>query len=469
MEIGAWRVEIVAENKRNYSEGYWLVKPQLGKLTVTNLVNFAEAEGAYGVASTGIVRLGKSALFFGLYIVLCLVLSVIVKNWFVSLLLWILLFPLPFRLISLFVFNERKVKRDYKLREELKSKTATSLFSNFFGIYDIDEVFPYTCYMLDGSIGLFIRCVRRTQVGNVQEKAFYHGQGLASFYNQCAALGIKPELIDLQSANSYDERFNDLYNHLNEVSSPTMQKVLSSMYHHWEDNSSSSQLTHEYFLLRGTGDPMVFWDKVTSLTSALMNASYKRISVMDKDQIATLTKDLYGLVEFPIADAMNQAVQRSSRSSLRLLWLGDAQNRRKRINPSLTELRIKQEEELRRRELEQRRAQQTGASGVSGGQAQPSVGKGKAKAKGKSEVVKPTKPTAPEVLDLFGSSDGKSKQAAGLTGLLEVKESATSLTKPRVEAKQEDADLYDMLFQGSKPKGSEKQKVDGSEELNLFE
>ena len=45
------RIKVVAESKRNYSEGYWLVKPQLGKLTVTNLVNFAEAEGAYGVAS----------------------------------------------------------------------------------------------------------------------------------------------------------------------------------------------------------------------------------------------------------------------------------------------------------------------------------------------------------------------------------------------------------------------------------
>ena len=60
-----------SNSKRNYSDGYWLVKPQLGKLTVTNLVNFAEAEGAYGVASKGILRLGKSAMFFGVDIVLC--------------------------------------------------------------------------------------------------------------------------------------------------------------------------------------------------------------------------------------------------------------------------------------------------------------------------------------------------------------------------------------------------------------
>ena len=31
-----------------------------------------------------------------------------------------------------------------------------------------------------------------------------------TFYNQCAALNVVPELIDLQAANSYDERFDDL-------------------------------------------------------------------------------------------------------------------------------------------------------------------------------------------------------------------------------------------------------------------
>lgn len=376
-----------SNSKRNYSDGYWLVKPQLGKLTVTNLVNFAEAEGAYGVASKGILRLGKSAMFFGVYIVLCLLLSLIVKNWFVSLCIWVLFFPLPFRLISLFVFDERRVRKEFKLREELKSKTDTSLYSTFFGIYDIDNNFPYVTYMLDGSLGIFLRCVRKTQVGNIQEKAFNHSQGLADFYNRCAQLGIKPELIDIQASNSYDERFDDLYNHLNEVSSPTMQKILASMYHHWEDNANNSQLTYEYFLVRGVGDPTVFWDRVTNLMSALMGASYKRIQVLNQDQIATLIGDLYGLEEFPITDAMDQAVKKSDASSLRLLWVGDAQNRKKQVNRSMYDNR-------------QQRVQPT----------EPRVS-------GKPNKQKSEKQGSSEVLDLF--ADSPRGVASGMTGLLE--------------------------------------------------
>ena len=413
MEDGTWGFKVMAESKRNYSEGYWLVKPQLGKLTVTNLVNFAEAEGAYGVASSGILRVGKSALFFGIYIVVCLLLSFIVKNWFVSLCLWVLFFPLPFRLISLFVFDERRVRKEFKLREELKSKTDTSLYSTFFGIYDIDNHFPYVSYRLDGSLGIFLRCVRKTQVGNIQEKAFNHSQGLADFYNRCAQLGVKPELIDIQASNSYDERFDDLYNHLNEVSSPTMQKILASMYHHWEDNTSNSQLTYEYFLIRGVGDSSVFWDKVTNLISALMGASYKRIQVLNQDQIAILIGDLYGLEDFPITDAMDQAVKKSDASSLRLLWVGDAQGRKKQVNRSITVPRGQNSNE-------------------SPQGSQKKVSKRKQTNKDKSEV-----------LDLFGESPRG--VASGLTGLLD----STEVTETRVSSKSktslkspEDLDLF---------------------------
>ena len=167
-----------------------------------------------------------------------------------------------------------------------------------------------------------------------------------------------------------------------------MQKVLSSMYHHWEDNSSSSQLTYEYFLLRGSGDPMVFWDKVTALMSALMTASYKRIQVLNEDQIGTLVEDLYGLTEFSVTEAMNQAVQKSERSSLRLLWLGDAQNRRKQVNTSLSEARLKQEEQYRKQQAQAR---------VSAEQAKTQPKKTKKKGKEKA------KQTQAEVLDLFGT------------------------------------------------------------------
>ena len=399
--------------KRNYSDGYWLVKPQLGKLTVTNLVNFAEAEGAYGVASKGILRLGKSAMFFGVYIVLCLLLSLIVKNWFVSLCIWVLFFPLPFRLISLFVFDERRVRKEFKLREELKSKTDTSLYSTFFGIYDIDENFPYITYMLDGSLGIFLRCVRKTQVGNIQEKAFNHSQGLADFYNRCAQLGVKPELIDIQASNSYDERFDALYNHLNEVSSPTMQKILASMYHHWEDNASNSQLTYEYFLIRGAGDPTAFWDRVTNLMSALMGASYKRIQVLNQDQIATLVGELYGLEDFPITEAMDQAVQKSDASSLRLLWVGDAQNRRKQVNRSMSTPR---------------------SQGSSPSQSNKNVVKDK--------KVK-TKETSSEVLDLFAETPRG--VASGMTGLLEPSSEKPTRVSDKGKKSSSSSDEFDLF------------------------
>lgn len=448
---------------RNYSQGYWLVKPQLGKLTVTNLVNFAEAEGTYGVASKGIIRLGKSALYFGVYIVLCIVLSVIVQNWFVALCLWVLLFPLPFRLISLFVFDEKKVKRDFKVREELKSKTDESMFSYFFGIFDIDSVYPHISYMLDGSFGVFIRCVRKTQVGNVQEKAFQHGEGLGAFYNQCAVLGIKPELIDIQASNSYDERFDDLYNHLNEVSSPIMQKILSSMYHHWEDNSSSSKLTYEYFLLRGTGDPDLFWDNVLSLNSTLLTASYKRIQVLNEEQIGRLVGDLYGIVDFPIRAAMNQAVQKSTPSSLRLLWVGDAQGRKKQVSKSVTEGKLRREEELRQKQVAAKRREAEKAQQKKEGAQAKEVSK-----KQKVQVDKQKEVQQAPSIDLF-TDVVSTEKASGLTTVLDIVEDKVVSSSPQpVDNSAQSVDLFSGVTPSKETVSSEEKKESASS-VDLFD
>ena len=50
-----------------------------------------------------------------------------------------------------------------------------------------------------------------------------------------------------------------------------------------------------------------------------MGASYKRIQTLDKEQIGTLCKDVYGLIDLPITDAMNQAVQKSDKSELAII------------------------------------------------------------------------------------------------------------------------------------------------------
>lgn len=423
--------------EREYSRGYLAIKPRLGKLTVTNLVNFAEADGVYGVAPSGIVRIGKSALYFVIYAILCLFLNFLIGNWFIGILVWILLLPLPFRLISIFVFNEKKVKKDYQMRKELKNKDFESMYHYMFGLYDMDETFPYIAYVTDGSFGVYLRCVRKSQVGSIEEKAFNHSAELGAFYNQCATLGLVAETIDIQASNSYDERFDILYDHLNEVSSPTMQVILASMYHHLEDDSTSSQLTHEYFFVRGTGDPGLFWDNVTQVMGTLRRASYKRVQVMDSDQVGVLIGETFGIEEFPMREAMSQAVRKSGKSSLKLLWVGDAQGHRKNVAVS----RASREAEMARKaqEAEMRKKKQAQEA-----------------EKAKAYVV-----TTNTQLDIFEPSSGSSSTPSGMTGILDVEEPAVGT------AKGDDVDLF-----GGSPTSSfkpESSKSGAVESLDFFE
>lgn len=317
------------ESRKSYSKGYLAIAPRRGKLTVSNLVNFGEASGAYGVADRSIVRWAKSAIYFIVYIVVCVVLSFIVKNWFVAMLLWIALFPLPFRLISLFVWDEKRVKRDYLAMQDLRNSPID--YSNFIGFYDVSDVFPYIISYTDGTLGVALELIRKTEVGNIESRAFDHSQQLAFFYGLCGSLGLIPELIDTQALNSHDERFDTLYAHLNDIENETMESIMASMYHHWEDRATNSRLTHEYFIVRGQGDLDLFTDNINELRRALKGASYRAVRPLDIHGLGSLIGDTFGIKDFPIKEAMSQVVRKSGKSTLRLLWVGDKDNKRKVI------------------------------------------------------------------------------------------------------------------------------------------
>lgn len=343
------------EDDKKHTEGYLSIVPTIDKQVVNNLVNFSEASGAYGVVNKGLLRVGKSAIFFIVYIVICFILSLIVKNWLVALLIWIVLLPLPLRLISLFVYDERKVKREIRLREE--SQDSSIPFTTFYSIYEHSSIFPYTFSFLNGDYGVVLELVRSTAVGSLKDRSYHHYEVLSHFYNQASALGIEVSDLDLQSSNAYDKRFDTVYAQLDHIQNETLQVVLDSIYHHLEVNSTNSRLTYEYFLLSSTSgmSQSYFSEYVVTLIN-ILNGAYRRVSPLNEEQVGVLLKTTFGLKEFPTKEAMSQVSLANGSSSLRILWFGDANNKRKVINRSQAEVALEAQEQLKRQQMTKKKA-----------------------------------------------------------------------------------------------------------------
>lgn len=319
-------------NNSGLPQGYLDIAPTKNKLSVSNLVNFSEPASSNVEGTRLIAKIGKSLLYLLVYVIVCTVLSFIIRNLFVNIIVWLVLLPLPFRLVSIFIWGERSVRRDFEALKGLRdSEVDYSLFISF---YEVGVSYPHIIRFIDGSIGCVLELVRGTEVGDLTDKAYNHAEVLTEFYNQCGVMGITPEFIDIQSLDTHDSRFNTLYSFLSSVENPTMQSILSSMFSFLEESSRESQLTYEYFVLHFTGDDDYFVDSVNHLRRSLSNGGYRGVRCLGLEAISKLIGDLYGIADFPINLAMKQVISKSNIDMFQVLWLGDASGKRKVVGSS---------------------------------------------------------------------------------------------------------------------------------------
>lgn len=325
----------MAENQ--YQEGYLKTVPTPNKMTVTNLVNFSEAGGVYGETNKTVKRIGVSFLIVLLYLFVLWLFFSFIRVWWLMIPMAVVLIPLPLRLISLIVFKEREVAKDYKNRE---GSLATVSSREFFSCFDISDMYPYYMYHTDGSLSVVLELVRRTQVGEVTKKAFAHAEVLSNFYNQAFKRNIEVTDLDIQSSNTKDVRFDTLYAHLSDVKNSVIESILASMYQHLELNSNRSVLSYEYFVLRSTDREDVFLDNISMLVSGLQDG-YKRVSVLPESKVSVLISSLFGLESFAMKDAMQDVASYQGQTSLKLLWVGNKEGKRRKINDSQAEIHNK--------------------------------------------------------------------------------------------------------------------------------
>lgn len=331
--------------------GYDEIHPTRDSLVITNLINFAEPKGAYGQTDSGMKKVTTTALIFLFYFVLSFIFGLLINGWF-GLIFFILFAWLPFRMVSLIVFHEKKVMKELKDRKAFNENFDWSIFIDF---YHINDYHPYLSSNIDQSNGVVLRLTRKAQAGSGELRSYEHFEVLSDFYNYCLGNNIYVRSIDTQATNERDKRFDVLREHLGTITNPILQKMMASMYHHLEVESANAELSYEYFILRSFKNENDFLEDIATLTT-ILSETYKSVRPMNEQEIADLVAASFGLNSFPIKHAMRQVATRFGESTFRLLWVENEEGKRKVISKSKKE----QMEEQRKADEQRRKAKEAG-------------------------------------------------------------------------------------------------------------
>ena len=316
--------------------GYDKIKMTPQSRSITNLVNITSTQGTFGKSDTTVARVLKVAIAVVVYVVIE-ALFVRLFPWYISILLWILgLYPL-LRGISIFIFNEKAVKKDYALRED-PSKKIDSLM--LWSIYDVAEKRPYTMFYQDGQVALAYLAIRSSTIGDGDKWGYKHYNALTEMYNMAKPWGIKVDVIDVQSTEVRDVRMDELYENLNDVKDVMLEKILADLYKHLDDFSYNSRLSYEFFLFRGKCSEQTLHENVAYLIATASNGNYRGFKNLSKLELEELVMNLYGLEDLKVKDMIDLVAAKSNTKSIRFLWVANEEGKRKVLNDAISGVNV---------------------------------------------------------------------------------------------------------------------------------
>lgn len=312
--------------------GFDKIKMTPQSRSITNLVNITSSQGTFGKSDTTIARVLKVAIAVLIYVVIE-GLFVRVFPWYISILLWILgIYPL-LRGISIFIFNEKSVKRDYELRDDPNKMVDSSMY---WSIYDIADKRPYTLSYMDGELALVYLAIRSSSIGDGDKWGYKHYNALTEMYNMAKPWGIKVTVLDVQSTEVRDVRMDELYANLNDVSDVILEKVLADLYKHLDDFSYNSRLSYEYFVFSGKCSEQTLHENVAYLISTANNGNYRGFKNLNQMELENLTMNLFGIENVEIKEMLDLIAEKANTKAIRFLWVANKEGKRKILNEPIS-------------------------------------------------------------------------------------------------------------------------------------
>lgn len=312
--------------------GYDKIKLTPKSRSITNLVNVTSTQGTFGKSDTTIARLLKIAVAVIIYIVIE-ALFFRLFPWYLGIMLWVLGLYLLLRGISIFIFNEKAVKQDYKLRQKEKMELDPL---TLWGIYDVAEKRPYTMFYMDGQVGLAYVAIRSSSVGDGDLRSYKHYNAITDMLNLAKPLGIHVDVIDVQSTEVRDTRLDELYENLNYVQDQVLESVLADVYKHLDDYSYNSRLSYEYYIFRSNSSESALFENVMLLLDSLNKGNYRGFRNLNELELNEVLLNAFGLEGLEVKDMLDEVAVRSNAKSIRVLWVGNDAGKRKVINEAVS-------------------------------------------------------------------------------------------------------------------------------------
>lgn len=198
-------------------------------------------------------------------------------------------------------FNETGVRKYYKDLEATDYKIG---YSDFWGIYSIDEEYPYYVRFRNGRTGLFVRLNKDVILGKYSESEFEHYEAMGDAYNIAASCNIIMEHVDTMGDVGSDDRLEESFVEIENVKNTDVKDVLKDMFGYLQAQMNERVTTYDIYVFTFNCNEISAWGSINRILSCMMEANYVGYHILDMDDIKEMFKTLYHIHEFSANSAM---------------------------------------------------------------------------------------------------------------------------------------------------------------------
>ena len=324
------------------------MRPRVGQLTMTLPVTFDYSGGRADKAKTTRVW----AIILGILTVMFMVGSLFNsnRNFFINILYSLGSGLLLSTFIRFILLKENKHRAE---KIELIDSDYMLDLTEFWGIYEISELYPYICRFRNGKSGIFVLLNKDVILGKSDTAEYDHYEAIGDGYNIAGSSDIQMCHIDYMDVVGSDDRLDDSFLSLKNVSNPDLKDLLTDIYTFQQEQMSRLVSSFDAYVFLWSGSDEAAWGTIQRILSCFLEANYRSYHILGKADERELTKVLYLLKEFSVENAMLNAFTSEQTRNITPIEVIHVDGSREKLNKTLEERKAEAEE--RERELAERK------------------------------------------------------------------------------------------------------------------
>lgn len=264
----------------------------------------------------------------------------------ISIPIGLLLLYVVILIIRFGVFKEHKLRN---AKAELEDNDYRGDEKDFWGIYSIDDSYPYYCHFRNGTTGLFVQMDKDVILGKKDEAEFEHYEAIGEAYK---LVGSKKwgnlYHIDYMDNIGNDERMVESFKSLPNIENPDLRDIMTDIYSYLQEKMSDRVSTFDVYCFNFLGNEANFWYDLQEVIGELLNANYISFKILNSDDIRELTKSVMNLHHFSVVEANMSISKGKSYKGVVPIKLVRSDGSEEKLGKTVEE--IKEEKEIKMRE-----------------------------------------------------------------------------------------------------------------------